>query len=78
MCDLGLPCGKLDCPFAPRNAVETRRRVESPYGLNVKKLDPRATISTMIQLALRTKVTEFSRKMDCFTEVEQSGGSARP
>jgi hypothetical protein len=40
MCDLGLPCGKLDCPFTSRNAVETRR-IESPYGLNVKKLDPR-------------------------------------
>ncbi len=29
MCDLGLPCGKLDCPFTPGNAVETRR-IESP------------------------------------------------
>jgi hypothetical protein len=46
MCDLGLPCGKSDCPFTPRNAVETRR-IESPYGLNVKKLDPRATIATI-------------------------------
>jgi hypothetical protein len=27
-------------------AVETRR-IESPYGLNVKKLDPRATIATI-------------------------------
>jgi len=46
MCDLGLPCGKLDWPFTPRNAVETRR-IESPYGLNLKKLDPRATIATI-------------------------------
>jgi hypothetical protein len=46
MCDLGLPCGKLDCPFTPRNAVETRR-IESPYGLNVKKLDLQATIATI-------------------------------
>jgi hypothetical protein len=46
MCDLGLPCGKLDCRFTPRNAVETRH-IESPYGLNVKKLDLRATIATI-------------------------------
>jgi hypothetical protein len=36
-CDVGLPCGKLDCPFTPGNAVETRR-IESPDGLKVKKL----------------------------------------